>query len=479
MSSETIRRVRRWAGKTGRHVLSARAQNVSQVAKPGTNGTDPPGRKKKARTPINEMYVRNSKDNLYDAVDFLRSLEVEKSNRELVAKISDEITQGRELRVSFAVSDRSKWNCTSLLHRCVEQGWDVRICLFLDNIASLSLEEKRAAYLAERQFFGRFGVELEEFYDPATGRQSPIEDVRADVVFYQQPWGMMAFPRRMLGRALNVYMHYGFPLMDNLDMHYNIGSFHSYLWRYLAPTAEHRDLHLEHDPSAHSRSIVSGYPKLDVYVNEDADDAGSKPAAAQWRLQDGGTKRIIFAPHHALAPSSLRMSTFRWTHLPLLDLARNEPDVQWVYKPHPGLKRKVVKSGVMSLEEYQDYERSWASLPNAIVYDSGEYFDLFKESDILITDSGSFLAEYLPTGNPIIWLVQADAVKFNSVGRSLSRSFYQVRDLNQLDQVFADLVRLGNDPLHEIRREVAATLFPHDIPASKFIVEHLRDQFYR
>jgi hypothetical protein len=478
MNSEMIRRARRRAGRSVRRILSARSKDADQRATPATNTAEPPARKKKPRTPIDKSYPRNSSDNLYDAVDFLRALEVERINSGLVAAIAEEIAHGRELRVVFAVSDRSKWNCTSLLHRCIEEGWEVQICLFLDNIASLTLEEKRTAYLDEQRFFGQFGVELKEFYDPASGRQFPIEDVRADIVFYQQPWGMMEFPRRMTGRALNVYMHYGFALMANLDMHYHMGPFHSYLWRYLAPTEGHRDLHLQHDPSAHSRSIVSGYPKLDVYV-EEGSKIGSKPAAAEWSLQDSKTKRIIFAPHHALAPSSLRMSTFRWTHLPLLELARNEPDVQWVYKPHPGLKRKVVKSGVMTLEEYQNYEQSWANLPNAIVYDSGEYFDLFKASDILITDSGSFLAEYLPTGNPIVWLMQADAVKFNSVGQTLSRSFYQVRNLEQLDQVFSDVVRSGRDPLREVRREAAATLFPHDIPASEFIIEHLRDQFYR
>jgi len=50
----------------------------------------------------------------------------------------------------------------------------------------------------------------------------------------------------------------------------------------------------------------------------------------------------------------------------------------------------------MTLNEVESYYAEWHNLSNGFVYDEGDYFNIFKSSDALITDCGSFLAEYLP-----------------------------------------------------------------------------------
>ena len=293
-------------------------------------------------------------------------------------------------------------------------------------------------------------------------------------MFLQQPWGMRDYPRRMIGRALSCYMHYGFMMMAHHEMHYNVGTFHSYLWKYFTQTEGHRLMHIQHDPSAYNKILVTGYPKLDVYLDE-----GELADCDIWKGSDSSKeiKRIIYAPHHSLGKDQLRMSTFDWMHETMLELAVKTKGVQWLYKPHPNLKYSVEKNSVMSRSEYKKYEQSWANLPNGVVYDQGEYFNIFKTSDMLITDCGSFLAEYLPTKNPIIWLIAENTVGLNAVGEKMASSFYNVKNLQEFKEVFSELIEKGEDNLKDERLKAAEMLFPVKKKSSEVVVDYLKKVF--
>jgi hypothetical protein len=454
-----LRWLRKLAGRARRKLRSVvRRISPATTASPAQRSdaaTSAPARQK--RRDITKAYPRESTANLYDAVDYLRSREFARQNEAVLQRVRGRIQRGEPLRVTFLVNDRSKWNGTPLVEEMRGRGWDVGIALCLTDARGLDAAGRHESYTTEREFFSRIDPELQDLYVPETDNEVPIETLDTDVIFYQQPWGMKSFPRRMAGRALNAYMHYGFIMMANHGMHYNIGTFHSYLWRYFTQTEEHRLMHLAHDPSAHDRLVVTGYPKLDAYRAIDPTERIDHPL---WGPAEREAIRVIFAPHHSLGKDNLRMSTFRWTAAPMLALAREHPEVRWVYKPHPTLKHSVVKNSVMSRDEYRAYEASWGELPNAAVYDSGEYFDLFRSSDVLVTDCGSFLAEYLPTGNPIIWLVQEGSIGLNPVGQALAAGFYEVRDIETFQAWFASVVLRGEDPLAAVRAKGARTLFP-------------------
>jgi CDP-glycerol glycerophosphotransferase (TagB/SpsB family) len=82
----------------------------------------------------------------------------------------------------------------------------------------------------------------------------------------------------------------------------------------------------------------------------------------------------------------------------------------------------------MSKEEYQTYLNNWDNLENSKTYLDGEYFDIFKTSDILITDCSSFLAEYFPTLKPIIFLNRKDRAPFDKFGNKIKKGFYEINN---------------------------------------------------
>ena len=461
-------RARRLLRKVVRGVLSRfRGDDGRADDDPGKRSAPKQPQKQKPR-----VYKRASNQNLYDGVDFLRKVEVERLHAQVVSDIRRRLQDPTErLRVAFVVSSSARWNCDllfSLLER--DDRMSPRIVLTRPEHKA-DVDRRTSYYQAQREFFARIDPDFVELYDPVTGISDPVEDLDADVIFFQMPWGMKDFPRRVAGRALSAYMHYGFMVMANHEMHYNIASFHSYLWAYFTQTEGHRRMHLEHDPSALEKLIVTGYPKLDVY------DEPPPEECEVWEDAGGpreGRKRVIYAPHHSLGLDNLGMSTFAWTHDLLLDLVEEHRDLQWVYKPHPSLRFSVERNDLMTAEQYAEYEGAWASAPNATVFDAGGYFDLFRTSDALVTCCGSFLAEYLPTGKPIIWLVSDQSVGLNQVGADLAEGFYAVHSRQEFLDTFRQVVLEGDDPLASNRAQLAKELFPQGASASQAVLDVLR-----
>jgi len=116
-------------------------------------------------------------------------------------------------------------------------------------------------------------------------------------------------------------------------------------------------------------------------------------------------KRIIYAPHHSINPENWwQTSTFLETGEMMLELAEKySVKVQWAFKPHPLLRGKLEK--IWGKERTDAYYDKWANSEWS-QYESGKYLELFKYSDAMIHDCGSFIQEYHVTGNPVMYLVR-------------------------------------------------------------------------
>lgn len=420
------------------------------------------------------IYSRTSRENLYDGIEFLRNRAVVDAHQKVVMQLRTRLDSDStaQISVAFVVSSAARWNAGRLFDLMNEHPrFSPKVVLFPPHFPGVEQAERTSEFLAQERFFRSIDANLSVHYELDADETLPIEDLDADVVFLEMPWGMKDFPRRLTGRALPVYMHYGFMVMANHEMHYNVASFHSYLWSYYTQTEGHRRLHLEHDPSAEERIVVTGYPKLDVY------DPGHLFDDDPWASSGlEAHPRIIYAPHHSLGADNLGMSTFTWSGDAVAHLRAKYPSTTWLYKPHPGLRFAVARNGLMSLDEYDEYARTWEEGPRSFSMTAGDYFAHFRTSDALITCSGSFLAEYLPTGRPIIWLLSDQTVGLNRVGMRFSEGYYMVRTAEELHDVFVDVVINGNDPLASTRAALAQELFPLGYSASSAIISHLEGE---
>lgn len=423
--------------------------------------------------PRRARYASGGQSDFADALGFLRWTEAQRAHARTTNRIRTRVSKGETIRIGFAVNEESKWNANELLETLIGQGFEAQI--YLGRPPGYVIGSKREANAIERlhEFFQGKPAPTAELYKPTDGFQLSADSIDSDVVFFQQPWGFQNYPLQGLGRFLSAYMHYGFPVVANEAMHYTMPGFHPYLWRYFAPTEWHKSLYIDTVPFALSAVKVTGYPKLDFYREKQANHARGDLGGGSL-----GGLHLVYAPHHALDPASIQLGTFDWSGQFILQIASRRRDIQWTYKPHPKMRRGVKKSGLMSTAEYDQYVKAWSDLPNAEVCDGGDYFGMFAKSDGLITDCGSFLAEYMPTGKPIIWLDSQKGVGLNAYGKRLAQGLYRCTDSTNLGAAFEALFDHELDPLAPIRAALGAELLSGTASASEAVTRELISELF-
>ena len=137
------------------------------------------------------------------------------------------------------------------------------------------------------------------------------------------------------------------------------------------------------------------------------------------------------------------------------------------------LENSVCEYNLMTKEEYQNYLSEWKNLDNANVYDKGEYFDVFKTSDLLITDCSSFLAEYYPSKKPIIFLNRKDRAPFDAFGNIIKKGFYIANNFQEVEELLANIAQNKNDNLKKTREKILQKHFYMKNTTYKKITEFL------
>ena len=179
-----------------------------------------------------------------------------------------------------------------------------------------------------------------------------------------------------------------------------------------------------------------GHPKLDVYNN--------------YEEKNFQKKYTIYAPHFSFYEDSLlHYGTFDWSGKYILEWAKSHPELNWVFKPHPLLKKTLLRTGLMTKNEIEQYYQDWADL--GVFYDDGNYFDLFKNSRCLITDCGSFLTEYFPTKNPVIHLRNPKGTDYSVNNKVIMQTYYDVWNIKQLQSLLEDVLLNKHDTKREER----------------------------
>jgi CDP-glycerol glycerophosphotransferase (TagB/SpsB family) len=307
-----------------------------------------------------------------------------------------------------------------------------------------------------------------------------LEKIKPDIVFYQQPWYMIhsQIPEVVSKYALTCIISYGFTSIDTQSwgseaIRKNSGN----LWKMFAESEYHNKFYQKAAELKHKDIMVTkGYPKLDNYrmpIDQRFEDL--------WKDSEKEEKhRIIWAPHHSIEKYGFEMSNFKEQYLYFLELAKKHPEYNFVVKPHPSLRYKCITEKFLTEKEYDDYIAEWNSLGNAVVYTDGNYFDIFKTSDVLITDSSSFLAEYFYSGKPIIFFESPNRAGFNKFGLKIKKGFYTLAKTEDTEELLYKLLIKKEDKLKTLRAKIIKQEFYYpESGIGKNIVNYLKKQTER
>ncbi len=381
------------------------------------------------------------------------------------------------VKVAFLSRENQKWQSESI-YRLMEAdpNFDPIVVVSSPKVSSGEEFTTRVTLEDNLLFFAQKGIKA---VSAAVDAKNVLDDLEPDIVFYEQHWGLSRIfhPRNVGRKSLICYSPYSYAfylLADSQDRDSNV----------LTTAAWKLFLASESIVDSASNSLVVHRKNIAFVGDPKSDELRDAILRLRPRVQTDVVSTVIYAPHHSvLRKERNRFATFSWSSNVVKQLAKQHPEVYWVFKPHPKLGDSLVKSGLMTKNEVASYYNFWLDLPNGTVNNSGDYAGVFARSTAMITDSVSFLVEYGLTEKPIIHLSDCPTTRvdnrFTALGLELVDALYRAGEATTLSEMFKEVVLEGKDPLRAQRMSTQVLNILSAAPnAGEAIVQELRQELW-
>lgn len=372
------------------------------------------------------------------------------------------IKRRKKVNVVFIASSLGMWRYQKIFDAL---NCDKRFncSILISPMEAYKREEKENSIIALIEFFNKLNIPFKDGFHDYFKALEWIKDFNPDIIFYPQPYPRLfnnKFEERYYRKKLLCYVPYGVSTLSSVGL-YNT-PFQNIAWKLFYPTAFHQQDALKFADNRGDNVIVVGDPTLDI-IRETTN-------RSPWKLQNKNKKKVIWAPHFSVKPSfCLNRASFLWLNEIMLQLAEEfKESIQFCFKPHPRLKTELYELSEWGKKKTDDYYEKWEKSENTQL-EEGEYFDLFRTSDAMIHDCGSFSVEYLYTGHPVLFTsknLEADITGLNELGKLCLEHHYIATCKNEVIEFLNNV--LENKDLMKSSREKFFNDFLN--PPSKFSV---------
>lgn len=378
------------------------------------------------------------------------------------------------LNVIFINTQLSVWKYSSLFELMMrDERFNpmVLVCPLEGRGQDLKLK----SYEESCAYFNAKGYPMRCAYDAVNETYLNIKKLAPDIVFYSTQYPNQInkrYNQYKLRQYLKCFVNYAFV---NVSGDWSSASaVHGLMWRYFSECESNRQLALSYNKHEFQNMRVVGYPIYDEYQK-----ASGEPS--DWKNPDPNFKRIIWAPHHTIEGQTglLQFSTFLLHCDVMLEMAdKYKNKVQFVFKPHPLLRNNLYEHKDWGKERTDAYYAKWEKGENT-AFVNGNYMNLFKSSDAIIHDSGSFLVEYLYTKNSGMYLSNYDrSVQSNEVGKRAYKCYYHGYTAKDIDDFIGFVIKGYSEEILSSRREqfYNEVLLP---PNGKTVAENIIDEIIK
>lgn len=329
----------------------------------------------------------------------------------------ERIRQKDKIQVSFILYNVDSWKYNqlywSLQHH---QRFDPNVVLapYMNKDKSFCQSEiaKSETFAQNQKYNYTIG------YDKDTHQSfQPDPLMNADIVFHQNPitFGGVPFNILSLKNQLNCYIPYSIRIDTLYEYNYQ-NLFNSLTWINFFESDVHLSLSRKYARNNGENVVVLGHPQFDNLL--------LPPASDPWKIQTAKeVKRIIWAPHWTI--KGYQTTGINWACFLdyadfFLEIAKKlKGKAQFAMKPHPFLRNILAMPELWGSTKTEAYFIKWENGENTQIVD-GDYIDLFKTSDVLIHDSGSFMVEYMILNKRAAYTMNADMnpqKEFNDYGQ--------------------------------------------------------------
>lgn len=340
------------------------------------------------------------------------SFDMQKKHKELLVGIKGK----KKIKVVFLAIHKSVWKVDPVFQKMlVDPYFDplVLVCPYTAYGKDRMWEDMREclAYFKEK------GYPTYSSYNDVERHWIKLDEIAPDVVFFTNPHNLTRkeYYEEVYLNYLTCYVPYAYEVSQYAgnQSQYN-QSFHNAMWKIFTAHDCSKLIYETVSANRGKNVTVTGYPGV-----EEFSDCNNSTARIKWKAQSQRKVRIIWAPHHTIDSPEIPYSNFlKYCEFFRQLATKYESATQWAFKPHPILKSKLYRHVEWGIEKTDKYFEFWANRGNTQL-ELGEYADLFLESDAMIHDSGSFLAEYLFVEKPVLYLVATASYQnyYNDFGK--------------------------------------------------------------
>ncbi len=323
-----------------------------------------------------------------------------------------QIRRQSKIKVGFVMFDAAMW-CGDDLYRLFERSERYEPTIILCLRRDLDDDSTQKNFADGLKIFASKNINAVDG-DKFSERQDILIYLTPYTDILPQQWQL----EEQTARTLTCYIPYGMHISGNAHVPLQRYPIMTLAWKVFLDTRDTLKFYRENCRLGLPRGFYSGYPRMDYFSSDHADDR------FEWKEARPHSTKIVWAPHWSIN-DGIEYATFHLNCKFMYEYAKSHPKTSWVVKPHPNLVYSVVTSGLFrSTEEYDEYMRRWEKLPNARVVTGGYYQSAFASSDGMILDSGSFNAEYQYTHKPLLFLTR-DTQRFTDIGAALMKVLYR------------------------------------------------------
>lgn len=432
---------------------------------------------KKYRAIIKQLLIMLK---VYPFIDLIRKREqYNKINNAIVCNKKNlaEVKEKKSpLNVLFFVIHESVWKLDSLYEKMEKSEFFKPIII----ICPYSLKGNVIMIRDMNQAFSWF-KEKDYSVEKSISKDGMVVDIKEkfnpDLIFYTNPHDITyeEFKPTSFSDVLSAYVPYSHQVSKygNYGPQYN-QLFHNLMWKIFTTNQLDKDIFRVFSARKGENVVVSGYPGIEeLLIPKDETES-------VWLKQDKPKYKIIWAPHHTIEKDSpLGYSTFLLYADAILELTKKFSDeIQFAIKPHPLLRDKLEDETVWGKSRTDEYFSFWANTPNTQL-EGGDYMNLFIQSDAIIHDSGSFLAEYLYVDKPAMYLFSKKNSKlpYNPFGKLCLEVYEKAYSVMDIEYFISETVIKLNDRMKGKRKELINNhLINGDTLPSDFILEYLKKE---
>lgn len=364
-------------------------------------------------------------------------------------RILREIRGKKCIRVAFFTINVAMWKCDELFGMLLQDPHFEPVIVQMPR-PGFNKDNEREEQIRMQEYCRNRNFPFIAGYDYEKDTFAGADEIKPDIVFFGQPYNAAYPPHKIEAfwkKSLFCYIPYCFTierynrLADNLLKNICITVF-----------CENEMI----------RKIESGFLtnsarnfKSVGYVCENSLNHALESDYSVWKPSPAGTKRVVWAPHHSImANDILNYSNFMEIADEMVLLAKEYVGkVQFIFKPHPGLKGKLYNLPEWGKERTDRYYRAWDEIPGCSTKE-GAYLEFFRSSDAMIHDSSSFTVEYLYTGHPVMYISKPDHLEFmNEFGKMCYDMHYKGHSIQDIRDFLDDVVIGGKDRMQQQRED--------------------------